>query len=443
MAEPAKSTSTHLKLSQGQADLYFEKEARILLACSGIQGGKTTLGAYWILKKISEAPPDANFLIAAPTYKIMQQSTLPTIFTIWPSTFYKYHKVDSILSLQDGRVIYLRTGTDPNAAEGIQRVHAAWLDEAGMCSKLFWYNVQSRTAFSKAQLLLTTTPYAMNWLKKDVIDQSEKFKRPDIMYRRWRSKDNPAFPQEEYDRQKEILPAKIFARKYEGIHEKMEGLVFEDLNADNYCNPFPKPKDVRVFAGVDWGYKHAYAITIRYITTEGMHYTVSEFKQSGCDPSEKVAIAKGLQSIHGIEHWYCGADRPEMIDMFNDAGLKASSYYFEGDKRYREVLAGVEAHATLIKSRRYKIFSNTCPHLEDEYETYHWPEPRADDDRIKENPVDINDDLMSAERHITVGTLHLTKKAATNLPVKQVSQYNRDIFDPSKRSRTGKPWDAY
>ena len=361
--------------------------------------------------------------------------------SIWPSWYYDYNKQESILRLKDGRNVYLRTGTDPNAAEGIQNVHAVWLDEAGMCSSLFWYNLESRTAFKQAQILITSTPYAMNWLKKDVIDQAEKYKRQDILYRRWRSVDNPAFPKDEYERQRQILPANIFRRKYEGIHEKMEGLVYEDLNGDNFCEPFVLPKGTRYFAGVDWGFKHAFALTVRAITPQGYHFTVSEFKQSGLDPQEKVAVSRAKQSVFNIEHFYCGADRPEMIDMFNDAGMKASSYFFDGDKRYREIMPGLEAHATLIKSRRYKIFSGRCPHLEDEYETYHWPEV-ADDKQGREVPVDINDDLMSAERHVTVGTLMLTKKSSIDLPEKVVSSYNRDVWNPNKRSQD-KPWNAY
>jgi PBSX family phage terminase large subunit len=392
-------------------------------------------------KKISKSPSDANFLICAPTYKILQQSTLPSIFNIWPASSYKYNKVDSTIQLKDGRIIYLRTGTDPNAAEGIQRVHAVWGDEAGMFSKLFWYNIEARTSFKQAQILLTSTPYAMNWVKKDIIDQYEKNKRPDILYRRWRSIDNPSFPKEEFERQKQILPANIFRRKYEGIHEKMEGLVFENLSGDNFCQPFNLPEGTRYFAGVDWGFKHAFAISIRAVTVQGYHFTVSEFKQSGLDPQEKVAVARSKAKIFNVEHFYCGVDRPEMIDMFNDAGVRSSGFFMDSDKRYREVIPQIEAHAELIKTRRYKIFSNTCPFLEDEYETYHWPEPK-EDDRIREVPVDINDDLISAERYVTVGTLHLTKKSAIHLPDKLLPSPSRDVWNPSKRSQD-KPWNAY
>lgn len=362
--------------------------------------------------------------------------------SIWPSWYYDWNKQESVLKLKDGRVIYLRTGTDPNAAEGIQNVAGIWVDEAGMCSSLFWYNLESRTAFKQAQILATSTPYAMNWVKKDIIDPFEKKRRNDICYRRWRSVDNPAFPKEEYERQKAILPAAIFRRKYEGIHEKMEGLVFETLTADNFCLPFILPRGTRVFAGVDWGYKHAFAISIRAITPDGFNYAISEFKQSGLDPMEKVAIARSKSSVFNIQHWYCGPDRPEMIDMFNGAGLKSSPFYMETDTRYRHIMPGIEAHAELIKSRHYKIFSGCCPHLEDEYETYHWPEVK-DDQRIKEVPVDINDDLMSAERYCTVGTLHLTKKAAIQVPDKPKPAHNRDVWDPSKRSHGNKPWNAY
>lgn len=370
----------------------------------------------------------------------MHQSTIPCLKRIWPYSCYTENKQESILKLYDGRTVYLRTGTDPNSAEGIQRCSGVWLDEAGMCSKLFWENLEIRTSFMQAPIILTSTPYAMNWLKKDIIDQSTAPNRQDICYVRWRSIDNPAFPLAEYERQKSILDPRTFRRKYEGVHEKMEGLVYEDFDTGNLCSPFPVPPNTRIFAGVDWGYNHAFAVTIRAITTDKRHFTISEFKRSGLDPNEKVTVAKTLMQTYGIEMFYCGVDRPEMISMFNSAGVPSRGFYVDEDTRYKQVIPGIEAHTALIKSKRYQVFHGKCPHLEDEYSAYSWPE-HSDDKPVKEIPIPINDDLLSAERYVTVGTLHLSQENVKVLSNRKGKGLRWDDFDPSKSISKG--WDSY
>ena len=372
-------------------DRLLRAEARIYCAISGIQGGKTSLGVYWLTQKLEGVASNVNFLVAAPTYKILQQSTLPAIMSIWPPWFYTYNKNDATLTLKTGNKIYLRTGTDPNAAEGIQLIGAAWLDEAGMCSRMFWHNVESRTAFMQASVLLTSTPYGMNWLKKEVIDAAKH--REDICYVHWRSVDNPAFPKEEYERQKQMLPPSVFRRKYEGIHEQMEGLVY-NLTPSHKCKPFELPQGTKYYAGVDWGYHNPMGIIIRAITPNGHHYTVSEFKKSGLTPDEKVQAAKAKHGIYNCERFLCDPEDPAMIETFVRAGLPAVAFhklYTQG----KEISPGIELHASLIHQNRFQIFEGCCPELEDEYSTYHYAESKENRE-AKEIPVATNNHLMDA-----------------------------------------------
>jgi hypothetical protein len=52
----------------------------ITLLATGIQFGKTTVGALWMkIQMHTHTSSDDNFLVVAPTYKILQQSTLPPL----------------------------------------------------------------------------------------------------------------------------------------------------------------------------------------------------------------------------------------------------------------------------------------------------------------------------------------------------------------------------
>ena len=50
----------------------------ITICATGIQWGKTTVGALWLKRMMhTHTSPDDNFLITSPTYPILAQSTLP------------------------------------------------------------------------------------------------------------------------------------------------------------------------------------------------------------------------------------------------------------------------------------------------------------------------------------------------------------------------------
>jgi Terminase large subunit, T4likevirus-type, N-terminal len=87
-------------------------------AIAGVQSGKTFLGSVWSAKKIQEFPK-GNGIIAAPTYKILQQSTLDKFFQNFPMMrrFYKESKGE--IELPTGGKVFTRSFDQPLGAEGI------------------------------------------------------------------------------------------------------------------------------------------------------------------------------------------------------------------------------------------------------------------------------------------------------------------------------------
>src|SRR5882762_471408 len=85
----------------------FNFKSQFGAAIAGVQSGKTFLGSVWCAKKIQEFP-DGTGIIGAPTYKILQQSTLPKFFQNFPMMrkFYKEQKGE--ITLPTGGVIYCR-----------------------------------------------------------------------------------------------------------------------------------------------------------------------------------------------------------------------------------------------------------------------------------------------------------------------------------------------
>lgn len=434
------------KFQEQAWDYLNDPKIREIALLAGIQGGKTSFGALAMTKKLGKlrkaSQEPCNFIVGADTYKTLSQSTVPTLLKFTNQRLGTYNQGKQEIYLKGGGTIYLRTSTDPWSVEGIQDCVFAWVDEAGKCSKLFQINILGRLARRRGQVLYTSTPYALNWLYNDVEKPFLAGERDDIRLIRFSSADNPSFPKEEFERQKQILDARMFRMKYMGVHERMQGLVY-DLTEDNYCEPFKVPQNMRFFAGVDWGFAegHEFALVVRGIGIDGYRYTVDEFKGAGLDPQQQINMCKAKSSTWNIEAFFCDPARPDMIAALNKAGLNARGFHV-GNENFKQLVPRINKHYELIKSGKYKIWRSKCPHLIDEYETYHWPE-HQDEKTPKEAPVKVNDHLMDCEGMLTAATQNIFVKEPPKAIVSQ--RYpERDFWTPTQKSKKEKhSWEAY
>ena len=429
--------------------LLFKQDKRTVALISGIQGGKTIFGCLALRKAIQDnKDPRATWLVGAPTYKILNQSTLPTFKKVFGAILGDYNGQDGCYRLKDGRTVWFRTSTDPDSVEGIPDLGAggglgAWIDEAGKCNRRFWVNVQSRLARCQGKLLLTTTWYALNWLYKSVWQPYIKGDQKDIGLVYFNSATNPSFPMEELERQRMILSRAEFSRKFLGEPSKPEGLIHPDFGQENYCEPFELDHTYKCYMGVDWGFDHPFALVVRAI--KGNHcYTVSIFKHSGLSTQQQIDVIRSKWRMYSVHQAFCGHDRPDMIEELNRSGLRCVKY-FEGNNNFREVNAGNQKHSELIKTRQYQIFRgiDQAEDLEDEYLTYSWDKKESDEETVREKAKSINDDLMAAERYATVGTMRFMRPEEGH-DLKPIYLKPRiDEFDPSELGDEADDWMSY
>lgn len=356
-----------------------------------------------------------NFLITAPTYKIMQQATLPA-FLQRMDGYGEYKAGDHIFKIKGGGTVYFRTETDPDSVIGITNVRAIWGDEAGKYRKYFWDNLQARAAFKSCQITLTTSIYARNWIYSDLYKPWESGKRSEVEIIRARSIENPHFPKAEYDRLKSTMDPRRFAMMYGGEFGQMEGLVydcFDDAEGMNMVQPFELPLGTVFHAGVDWGYNpDPFAMGIRAITPNGFHYKISEFVKTGQTITDMIMRAKQANQTWGIKTFWCDPSQPGYIEEFKRNGLNAQP-------ADNDINRGIGLHYELIKARQFKLFQGRCPYTIDELETYHYPEPQdlgPDDDSKEQLPVDQNNHCMDHDRYVTIMTYRSHAKKAPHTP---------------------------
>jgi len=404
---------------------------RILLLAAGTQWGKTQVGALRMKMKIHEfTEPEDNFLITSPTYKTLHQSTMPA-FLKFMDGYGVYDKKFDVFKLNTGGHVFCRTETDPDSIVGITNIKHIWGDEAGKYRLYFWENMQARADFCGSGIDLTTSPYSMNWIPKELIKPFQKGLRPDVEYitaASWENKYHSLHIDENRKLKERTMDPRRFNMIYGGEFGQMAGLVYDCFREDSHVvKPTELPTNTEYYAGIDWGYTDPFVINVRAITPSGHQFRVAGFYKVEQTLAKQIEAAQQLKRIYSIKQFYADPSRPDSIESFNQAGLST----VPADNEIRK---GVDAHYELILSGTYKVFEDSAKnyaYLVDEYSSYHYPEEKdlgPDDSQKERNPVDSNNHYMDTERYLTLALRHKSLQRKGPIVPEPQPQLSRDPF---------------
>ena len=367
----------------------FYSDTQFTAIIAGVQSGKTFTGCHWAGKKIKEFPL-GNGLIAAPTYKILQHSTIEKFFTEYPVLRQYYAETRGLIALPTGGKVFVRSADQPLGIEGMT-INWGWLDEAGMMPRLIWTVIRSRVSFTGGQILITTTPYNLGWLYQEFYLPWKEGKDKDLSVFTWRSTDNPYFPKDFFEKERGRLRAEEFARRYCGEFRKMEGLVY-DLPKEQIIEAIPEfyKKGGFVGAGIDWGFRNPSGILVGSFY-ENCWYIVGEWKEAEKTTAEIIQASKNLRSEHRIQRFYPDPAEPDRIKEYQDAELNVAEVN-------KDIKGGISYIQQMIKDRRVFVF-DTCTNFLDEINSYHYAEGTEGKEN-KDEPEKFNDHLMDAMRYL-------------------------------------------
>ena len=408
--------------SKKQDDAIFS-DSKITLLATGIQFGKTIAGCMWLKRQMHKNnDPSDNFIVTAPNYKIMQQATIRD-FLRFMDGFGTYNKTDAVFVMNNGGRCYFRTATDPDSVVGITNVRAIYCDEAGKYPLYFWENIQARSSFKQAPIMITTSPYSLNWVYKDLIKPTQKGERNDVNLIQASSNMNPYFSNEEYELKKRTMDKRRFELMYGGKWDQAAGLVYDCFShEESVVDSFDLPLGTRYYAGVDWGYTDPFVIVIHAITPQGGRIQVSEFYKTGMTMMDQLEVAISKQKIYNIERWYCDPSRPDSIEAFQRAGLVAVG-------ANNDIRSGIDRVYEQIKTRQLKFFRRSNTYTIDEIEMYHYPEEpdlKHDQDGKELLLVGQNDHCLDALRYVTIETSKI-KLDGVRLPKRKPIGQNKGI----------------
>jgi len=375
----------------------WDSEAQTLLVLAGSQGGKTCWGPVWLDREIRRCGP-GDYLVVTPTYPLLNLKLLPEFLDLFQYTLKlgKFRDKDKTFEFTHSRTrVVFGTAKNPESLESAT-AKRAWLDEAGQRAFTLqaYEAVNRRLTIHSGHKLITTTPYGLGWLKREIYDRW-KAGDPDIDVVQFTSLMNPAFPKSEYDNARARLPHWKFAMFHEGRFTRPAGLIYDCFEPGTAVIPrFDIPADWPRYQGIDFGPVHTAAMWYAQDPTTGYLYGYREYKSETKGHvtdharrfkavSDGENVLKRVGGSHTEEGWR---------DAFRLAGWPIQ------EPEINDVEVGIDRVYAMHKQGRLFIFNDLLQYL-DEKETY----SRVLDDTYQ--PTDKIEDkaryhLMDAERYI-------------------------------------------
>ncbi len=359
----------------------------------GIGSGKTYAGATLALIT-SVKHPGTTGLVVAPTYPMIRDVVLPTVFRVFPLLVVKkFVETKHELILKNGAKIIFRSADKPDKLRGLNLAWA-WIDEAAYVTKQLWDIVLGRLRDKNGPRTawLTTTPKGRNWIwELWVKEPSEEYG-----YIHATTYDNIYLP-EDYIKSLEVrYSGEFFEQEVLGKFVKFEGLVYKEFDETNHVIDTLPERFKEVIAGVDWGFTNPAVILVVGFDYDGKAYVVEEFYERGRLINEVVEEAKKLKERWNIRIFYCDPSEPAFIQEFRRAGLYATA-------AKNDVNPGIATVQNLFAKNKLYI-RKTCVNTVDELLSYRWREVR--EGGYMDVPIKEHDHAMDALRYAVFS--HLT-----------------------------------
>lgn len=204
----------------------FLRLFRSLHLRAGRRSGKTQAAAYAVREEL--AVPNQRWWACAPDFKIMHDSTEPTLLGIIPQTWVKdWSQEHKDLLLWNGSLLQFRSLHDVERGRG-PGLNGVWLDEAAQVPPRAWKVLSPSLTENLGIVLPTTSPNAYDWTYEEFYAPAMLQHVPGYWAAKFHTIDNPRFAMS-VPLQQEVAAARLknaehpefFAAEYEG----------EDVNA--------------------------------------------------------------------------------------------------------------------------------------------------------------------------------------------------------------------
>ncbi len=320
----------------------WEAEERFVLVLAGTQGGKTAFGPWWLYREI-ERQGQGDYLIAAPTFRLLEPKILPTFLATFSGllglgTFVRSPVMRFTFSEEGAKrtfgdrydpkgpptVVYFGYATNPDSLESATYL-GAWLDECGQddFKQGSWEAILRRLSLAQGRVLLTTTVYNLGWIKAVLYDRKIRDGADHIAIVHFDSTENPKFPQAEFERARAELPKWRFDMFYRGRFTRPAGLIYDSYDETRHeIARFVIPDEWKRFMGLDFGPVNTAAVLVAERPSDKKLILYRTYHAGGRTHRQHVVHMLEGQRQHRLPLAYGGArSEQEWRNDFMAAGL--------------------------------------------------------------------------------------------------------------------------
>lgn len=265
---------------------------RYFMLLAGRGGGKTLIGAHAVREEL--LVPDCIWWALGPTYKILHDSTFPTLVGLIPPQWVKHWSQEHMeLTLKNGAMVAFRSLEDPERARGPHGIAGVWFDEAAQSPHRAWQVAEPMLIKAGGIALATTTPLGFDWTYEELEQQALVYKTPGYFAAKWWTEHNPLFKSnpvmmQSIETARKTRPKEFFDQEYRAERTNAQGLIYggelieknwlaDDDAVRRYIPEWPNISPSRkVLIGLDEGGDHPFGAVL-IVVTEHALVVVAEF----------------------------------------------------------------------------------------------------------------------------------------------------------------------
>jgi hypothetical protein len=388
------------------------------LILAGRGGGKTLIGAHAVREEL--LVPNGIVWVMGPTYKILHDSTFPTLIRLIPPSWVKKWDADNTeLLLTNNTLLAFRSLEDPERARGPHGVTCGWFDEAAQAPERGYDVFKPTLLAANGIVIATTTVLGMDWtyerLEKPALIEHEA----GYWATRYWTMENPLFktnPQAmaTIERDRKRMSPEFFAQEYKAERRNAQGLVYNwqeletaflgtDDEVRKYIPEWPNINSGRkILIGLDSGADHPFGAVEIVVTERGLVVVQGYLKRMQAISVHADAIKSLFQA--GTSERYTWAANKNEANLRLEFGLKGIGVAPVESKH--EV--GIQRVASWLHTGQL-VFAYTAKEAHEQMKGYRYADntKQSTGEKKKENVFKLKDEYPDAIRYAVMAWPHL------------------------------------
>lgn len=393
-------------LSNITAPRLFDK----LMVLAGRGSGKTLIGAHAVREELMV--PQGITWVLGPTYKILHDSTFPTLIRrVPPGWVRRWDPEHTELILQNGHLLAFRSLEDPERARGPHGVTCGWFDEAAQSPDRA-YDVFKPTLLKASGIVIaTTTPFGFDWTYDKLEKPATIYKEPGYYFIKYWSEENPIFrlnptAMQQIEQDRKMMSPDFFAQEYRAERRNATGLVYDFSTVEKqvlvdaaavkaFIPEWPSIDPSRpMIIGLDSGADHPFGAVLIVATEFGLIVVAEYLERMRALSQHLPAITLAFNVMPGMANLKWAANKNEAqlrleFGLKNVGVIPAESKHEIGIQRVQSWMHTGQLY-----------FAYTAPRTIDQFKTYRYAANIATDGQKKKEQVfKFQDELPDAVRY--------------------------------------------